>query len=297
VSIEEIVEETYAALGLATDEVAAALSGRTAVPWRSVDADPSARLEVALVDEDPALRQRLRTALLNDYTNIAVLEFAGPADLLAAFTDRDPALIFTELAFSGGMTGRELIDHYRAPGRGNGVHVVVTTVGDRQSAGAEALARREVYFVPKPLNINYTVGLIAGCLQGEQRVAAIERRALQADEVLFAQGDSGDTLYLVQTGRLKVIRTEGDITAEVRSIGPGELAGAMSLFNEGIRTATVAAAEPATILAMKVEHSWEYIARQPEWLRTLLDTLADRVRTRDDERFAAAMSQASTADD
>lgn len=289
VSMEEIIEETYAALGLASKEVADALSGRASVPWRTEAPDGAPRLEVAIVDEDTLMSRRLATALLDDYTNLTVHEFVSPAEMMIAFTDRDPALIFTELSFSDGVKASELIDFYRAPGRGDGVQIVTTTVGDRQSAGAEALARRDIYFIPKPLNVNYTVGLIAGCLQGEQRVAAIERRKLQADEVLFEQGDSGETLYLVESGHLCVIRTDMKISVEVRTIGRGQLAGAMSLFNEGIRTATVKAGEPTTVLAIKVEHSWEFIARQPEWLRTLIDTLADRVRHHDDEQFAAAL--------
>jgi hypothetical protein len=45
------------------------------------------------------------------------------------------------------------------------------------------------------------------------------------------------------------------------------------------------------VLALKVEHSWEYIQRQPEWLRTLITTLAGRVREQDRGMIASAAAR------
>jgi len=66
---------------------------------------------------------------------------------------------------------------------------------------------------------------------------APERRTLDVDETLVAQGDPGDALFLLLDGVL-VVEVDGD---EVAEIGPGAILGERALVEGGQRTATVRA--------------------------------------------------------
>jgi hypothetical protein len=45
------------------------------------------------------------------------------------------------------------------------VHIIATSTRDRRVAGAERLARLDVLFIPKPLNLSFVVGMIAGSVR------------------------------------------------------------------------------------------------------------------------------------
>jgi CRP-like cAMP-binding protein len=63
-----------------------------------------------------------------------------------------------------------------------------------------------------------------------------------AGSVLFREGDTGDRMYVVESGELRVTRPalhEPDV--ELGLLGPGMVFGEMSLLGSGVRTATVTA--------------------------------------------------------
>lgn len=295
VSVDEIVAETYAQLGILSGDVEAALLGHASVPWQEErPVDVAEAREVALIDEDGELRDRLARALRDRYADLRIHQYAQPGQAMAEFREREPALIVTELAFSGGASARDLLEEFRAPGRHRETQIIATSASERREAGAEALARLDVLFLPKPLNVEFAVGMIGGCLQGGQRQAPVHRRRLEAQEVLFEQGDVGDELYYVEQGLLSIIKRDQSIATELRSMGPGEIVGEMAFFTGAVRTATVFAVEPTAVLVIKVGHATDYLSRQPQWLQTLIDTLASRVLDRDREAVAAARAARSS---
>ena len=65
---------------------------------------------------------------------------------------------------------------------------------------------------------------------------------LRRGEVLFHEGDSGDKLYVVLDGKVKLGRTSSDGRENLLAIlGPGQMFGELSLFDPGPRSATVTA--------------------------------------------------------
>ena len=58
----------------------------------------------------------------------------------------------------------------------------------------------------------------------------VSTRFLQGGEILFHQGDPGDRLFLVASGRLRVLDERGAIHRAIAEIGQGETVGEMSLL-------------------------------------------------------------------
>lgn len=82
--------------------------------------------------------------------------------------------------------------------------------------------------------------------------ARMRRRSLAPGETLVRQGDPGDTFYLVNRGRLEVVRARDGTTAEARiaQLGPGDCVGEAAVLTDRPRNATVRALEEAEVLEL-----------------------------------------------
>jgi CRP-like cAMP-binding protein len=124
--------------------------------------------------------------------------------------------------------------------------------------------------------------LLRGLTGPEQQalLAAAIRRRYRRGEVLFHEGDLGDSVHLLATGRV-AIRTatpDGDsVTYAVA--GPGEAFGELALLSaDHRRTATVVALEDTETLALRRDHFERVRTRHPGVDRMLVEILAARVR-------------------
>jgi hypothetical protein len=91
--------------------------------------------------------------------------------------------------------------------------------------------------------------LLEGCSQADlSRVAALARRVdALAGEVLTAEGEPGDTFYLIATGSATV--TRGGV--RLASLGPGSYFGEIAILERGPRTATVTADTPMRMFELE----------------------------------------------
>jgi len=98
-------------------------------------------------------------------------------------------------------------------------------------------------------------------------------------QVLFREGDSGDRLYVVSDGKIKLGRSSTDGRENLLAVlGPGEMFGELSLFDPGPRTATATAVTDATVLALSHAGLRPWVTGQPEVALSLLQQVARRLR-------------------
>ena len=114
------------------------------------------------------------------------------------------------------------------------------------------------------------LGHVLGATDGETLARRFERRSVRAGEVLFRQGDPGDRLYLVLSGRLRAqIEDQGGTTQPLGEIGHGELVGETALLRGGPRSATVEAVEPSVLAALDAA-AWRELRAGLPALETLV---------------------------
>jgi hypothetical protein len=58
-------------------------------------------------------------------------------------------------------------------------------------------------------------------------------------EIIVRQGDFGECMYFIQSGKVEVIRESDGKEVRLAELGQGEFFGEMALFEKGIRSATV----------------------------------------------------------
>ncbi|MBM7118329.1 cyclic nucleotide-binding domain-containing protein [Archangium primigenium] len=82
-----------------------------------------------------------------------------------------------------------------------------------------------------------------------------EQRDYTAGEVVFEEGELGDSLYVIVRGELEVVRREEDSPPRaLKVLGPPEFFGEMSLIDKEYRSATVRARTDARLLRLTAQH-------------------------------------------
>lgn len=117
----------------------------------------------------------------------------------------------------------------------------------------------------------------------EEAVAAIlarcKRRTLQDGEYLYRQGDSGDALYGVVKGRIRVGNTSPDGRELLVMLAErGEWIGEISLFDEGPRSQDAYAVGEVEVLAIAKQDFDALLADCPELYRHFLPMLCKKLR-------------------
>ena len=104
-------------------------------------------------------------------------------------------------------------------------------------------------------------------------------------EVIFREGDEGDTCYLLRSGAVVLTREHQDgrmvALAELRA---GALFGELAMFRGETRSATAEAFETTTAVALLAGDMQRLIRRNPDLALKLLASLAERV-SRTNERL------------
>ena len=112
----------------------------------------------------------------------------------------------------------------------------------------------------------------------ERVLAHARRRRFQRGDIVFHEGDGGDTLHLVTEGRFGVQTgtAEGE-RVMLQIVSAGEVFGELSIFApDGRRSATVVTIEAGETRAIDAQAIRDLCARVPEASAYFLRLLADR---------------------
>jgi CRP-like cAMP-binding protein len=77
----------------------------------------------------------------------------------------------------------------------------------------------------------------------------MHERSYIADEVIFDEGEEGQGLFLVLSGRVK-ITLPADVNTILIDLGPGAFFGEVALLDQSVRTAQARAVEDTQIVAL-----------------------------------------------
>jgi CRP-like cAMP-binding protein len=114
----------------------------------------------------------------------------------------------------------------------------------------------------------------AGALRASMTEVSVAR-----GRTLFNEGDPGDRLYVVTSGKIKLGRTSADGRENLIAVlGPGEMFGELSLFDPGPRTATATAVTDSRLIGLGHDDLQPWLAGRPEVAGQLLSALARRLR-------------------
>ncbi len=113
--------------------------------------------------------------------------------------------------------------------------------------------------------------------------SSLSETRLRRGEILFREGDSGDRLYVVIDGKIKLGRSSPDGRENLLAVlGPGQMFGELSLFDPGPRSATATAVTDVAMVSLGHEELSRWLTKHPDVARGLLNQLAARLRRTND---------------
>ena len=125
----------------------------------------------------------------------------------------------------------------------------------------------------------------AGIFQGidptavEALSSALEPVEFPRAHVIFAEGEPGDRLYIIVSGKVKIGRRSGDGRENLLAVfGPSDMFGELSIFDPGPRTSTATTVTEVRAVTMDRSALHEWIGKRPEIADQLLRVIARRLR-------------------
>ncbi|HVB49307.1 MAG TPA: cyclic nucleotide-binding domain-containing protein [Burkholderiales bacterium] len=110
----------------------------------------------------------------------------------------------------------------------------------------------------------------------------VSRRSVTRGTNVVAAGDLTDSLYIIISGRLKVMMSDADGKEVILAIlGPGEFFGEMGLIDDSPRSASVLTIEPCELLAITKRDFKNCLAGNFDMTMALMRGLVRRLREAD----------------
>jgi len=110
----------------------------------------------------------------------------------------------------------------------------------------------------------------------------VTRRSASRSTTIMAGGDATDSLYIVLSGRLKVMMSDSDGKEVILSIlGPGEFFGEMGLIDDEPRSASVVTIEPCELLSISKRDFKKCLSDNAEMSMAVMRGLVRRLREAD----------------
>ena len=106
---------------------------------------------------------------------------------------------------------------------------------------------------------------------------------VEAGKVIFKEGETGDTMYIIQQGRVKITKRVVDVEKILMVLGKGEFFGEMSLIRQTKRTATATAVDNCELLAFNRNGFLSMISKNSNIAMNIIETLCLRLEKADNQ--------------
>ena len=113
----------------------------------------------------------------------------------------------------------------------------------------------------------------------ERLCSMVQDVRLAAGEVLMAEGDPGDAMYVIAEGEFEVVKESGDRQVVLARRVPGDFIGEMSLLEQAPRTATVRALADSRVFRIGQDSFRQLLTASPGAAGAILRTVGQRLRS------------------
>jgi CRP/FNR family transcriptional regulator, cyclic AMP receptor protein len=102
-------------------------------------------------------------------------------------------------------------------------------------------------------------------------------KTFRKGDIIFCEYEPGDTFYLIQAGRVQIVRIIGDIEKNLDVLNPTEVFGEMAILEEAPRSATAIALDEVKALEFTRENFEVLMMGNPQIAMKLLKLFVKRI--------------------
>ena len=107
----------------------------------------------------------------------------------------------------------------------------------------------------------------------------VDNKFFQEGETVFQEGDPGNAAYIVESGSEGIFRSDEGEDVQLATMNMGELFGEMAIIDGSKRMAHAVAMEDSVIVCLPRAGFEAMLAKQAPMVKTLIQILADNLRT------------------
>lgn len=96
--------------------------------------------------------------------------------------------------------------------------------------------------------------------------------------VLFVEGEPSTFLYIIKTGKVLLVKQEGNSLVPLTEVKSGNFIGEISVFTDETRTATAIVMDDSEIYLVKKSDIKQVVSQCPEWIDDIMQTLCERLK-------------------
>jgi CRP/FNR family transcriptional regulator, cyclic AMP receptor protein len=112
-------------------------------------------------------------------------------------------------------------------------------------------------------------------------IDAFKTVSVSKGSYLFRESDRSRDLYIIQSGQIRVFKSEGGIDIELDLAGPGAVVGEISAIDGGTRSASVVALTNVEAICIPFVEFERVTGRLPDWFQKIAKILVQRLREAD----------------
>ena len=113
--------------------------------------------------------------------------------------------------------------------------------------------------------------------------AVLERRTYDAGEKIFDEGQTGNHAYIIQSGRVEIVKAMEDREIVLGTISENGIFGEMALIDDQLRMASARAAEVTTLIFVSRMMFEQKMTKTDPFVRGLLKILVGNIRSLSEE--------------
>ena len=116
-------------------------------------------------------------------------------------------------------------------------------------------------------------------MSSEQEIFEKCGRSYNADDVIFREGDVGNEMFIIQSGKVKISKQLKDgVEKTLVILGAGDFFGEMAVIDKDVRSANAMAMEPSRLIALDEEVFEMHMQTNPKIVKKILKNLTSRLR-------------------
>lgn len=146
---------------------------------------------------------------------------------------------------------------------------------------------------PQDSEIGYTSPLVELLVSADrdQLSQSFTEHNHKRGEIVFHEGDEGDTMYLVWSGQVAIVKGNLQSPTILAYRGAGEIFGEMALLEHQPRSASIIALEDTRLLGLSRANFEQLLRTTPSVSRSIMEVLSARLRRMSEARSTGELSE------
>jgi CRP-like cAMP-binding protein len=96
--------------------------------------------------------------------------------------------------------------------------------------------------------------------------------------LMFIEGESSAEMFIIRSGKIRILKQEGEGAVELAVLGPGSVIGELALLDHQPRSATAQVVEDTLVTVIDEDLFTRTIEKIPSWLGSLIQLVVKRLR-------------------